>query len=80
MKCPRCETTVLDELVREGSAVNLCPSCHGVWLDPGELEGLISNAIREFKRRHHLGGRGYVQTAAVVNRFQESSEVLKEKP
>lgn len=48
MKCPRCETTVLDEREREGLTIDVCPSCRGIWLDRGELEKLIARATRDF--------------------------------
>jgi uncharacterized protein len=39
LHCPKCgnrpEETVMDEV-----AVDICPSCHGVWLDDGELAKL----------------------------------------
>lgn len=47
MKCPRCESPVLDERVRDGVTIDACPQCRGVWLDRGELEKLISRALDE---------------------------------
>ncbi len=38
-KCPRC-ATALTEVEHEGLKVERCPSCHGVWLDAGELDQL----------------------------------------
>jgi Zn-finger nucleic acid-binding protein len=49
MKCPRCETTTLDERDRDGITVDACPSCRGLWLDRGELEKLIARATRELE-------------------------------
>jgi Zn-finger nucleic acid-binding protein len=49
MKCPRCETTTLDERDRDGITVDACPGCRGLWLDRGELEKLIARATREIE-------------------------------
>ena len=49
MKCPRCETAVLDEREREGITIDVCASCRGLWLDRGELEKLIARATRELE-------------------------------
>ena len=34
--CPKCGTKLAEE-VMDGVNVDICPSCHGVWLDDGEL-------------------------------------------
>ncbi len=47
MKCPRCETPMLDEKDRDGIVVDACAQCRGIWLDRGELEKLIARATRE---------------------------------
>ena len=49
MKCPRCETIVLDEKERDGITIDACRQCRGIWLDRGELERLIARAIDEQK-------------------------------
>jgi uncharacterized protein len=49
MRCPRCETTTLDEKDREGVVVDICAQCRGVWLDRGELEKLIARAARDLE-------------------------------
>jgi Zn-finger nucleic acid-binding protein len=49
MKCPRCETAVLDERERSGLTIDVCTSCRGVWLDRGELEKLLALAKRELE-------------------------------
>ena len=36
LTCPRC-TSQLDERILRGVTVDVCPKCHGVWLDSGEL-------------------------------------------
>ena len=47
MKCPRCESTILDERDRDGVTIDVCPKCRGIWLDRGELERLIARAMDE---------------------------------
>lgn len=37
MKCPACQTTLITS-ERMGLEIDVCPTCRGVWLDPGELE------------------------------------------
>ena len=60
MKCPRCESTVLDERERDGVTIDVCPQCRGIWLDRGELERLIARATAEMeaaeRRVFHDGG------------------------
>jgi len=52
MKCPRCETTVLDERTRDGVVVDACRECRGIWLDRGELEKLIARSGVEAETRY----------------------------
>jgi Zn-finger nucleic acid-binding protein len=49
MICPRCETSTLREIDRDGVAIDQCPDCRGVWLDRGELEKLVNRAVREIE-------------------------------
>ena len=42
MNCPRCHTSFLEELDRDGITIDRCTSCRGVWLDRGELERLTT--------------------------------------
>jgi Zn-finger nucleic acid-binding protein len=58
MKCPRCETSVLDERERNGVTVDVCGQCRGVWLDRGELEKLLAFAQREVDQERAYYGRG----------------------
>ncbi len=39
MNCPRCGTPLNAHTLHDVS-VDECPSCHGMWLDAGELEAL----------------------------------------
>ena len=44
MNCPRCESSTLLEIDRDGITLERCKSCRGIWLDRGELEKLIARA------------------------------------
>ncbi len=44
MTCPRCETSQLTEVERDGVTIDRCDGCRGIWLDRGELEKLIARA------------------------------------
>ena len=37
LHCPKCGTTLEEAVIKE-VAVDLCPGCHGIFLDAGELE------------------------------------------
>ena len=39
MRCPKCGTRLNTHTLHDVS-VDECPSCHGMWLDAGELEAL----------------------------------------
>jgi len=41
MRCPKCGTRLNSHTLHDVS-VDECPSCHGMWLDAGELEALAS--------------------------------------
>lgn len=40
-RCPKCVTSKLLHVERGGMTVELCPSCRGLWLDPGELTVML---------------------------------------
>lgn len=40
LMCPNCHEG-MKEVMREGVLIDMCPKCHGVWLDRGELAKLI---------------------------------------
>lgn len=42
LMCPNCHTG-MKEIDREGVKVDMCPQCHGVWLDRGELQKLLDS-------------------------------------
>ena len=37
LKCPRCGETLKEQTFQK-ILIDQCPSCHGIWLDAGELE------------------------------------------
>ncbi|MCS7058509.1 MAG: zf-TFIIB domain-containing protein [Meiothermus sp.] len=43
--CPNCESG-MNEVVRNGVHIDVCPKCRGVWLDGGELEKLLGQVRR----------------------------------
>ncbi len=45
LMCPNCQSG-MKEINREGVQIDMCPQCHGVWLDRGELQKLM-DAVRE---------------------------------
>lgn len=61
MLCPRCETSSLIELDRQGLTIDRCERCRGVWLDRGELEKLMA---REREREGEGDERRYEATEA----------------
>jgi Zn-finger nucleic acid-binding protein len=72
MKCPRCETTALEQIERDGVPIEFCQQCKGLWLDRGRLEKLIAGAAGEeddFERR-----RGYDDDDD-DNRYRKGSRV-----
>ena len=48
MKCPKCEVLV-NEVMRAGVLVDVCPRCLGMWLERGELEKIAAR-LREVER------------------------------
>jgi Zn-finger nucleic acid-binding protein len=41
MQCPRCDGR-LHEVTYEDVRIDRCDKCHGIWLDAGELEQIVS--------------------------------------
>ena len=42
MHCPKCGSSLNEESL-EGVTVDVCPVCHGIWLDDGELVKVIES-------------------------------------
>jgi hypothetical protein len=49
MTCPRCGGTLVQRVWR-GVSLDSCTSCHGLWLDAGELAMLAHEPERELLR------------------------------
>ena len=47
MKCPSCKDFDLLMSERKGIEIDYCPSCRGVWLDRGELDKLVQQAVQQ---------------------------------
>ena len=45
MSCPRCGGNLVERKLTE-AVIDVCSSCHGVWLDAGELE-MLSHVSRD---------------------------------
>ncbi|MCS7083124.1 MAG: zf-TFIIB domain-containing protein [Bacteroidetes bacterium] len=59
--CPNCQTG-MQEVVRNGVLIDVCPQCRGVWLDRGELEKLLGAAReldREYEREYERFYKGH---------------------
>ena len=39
MRCPKCRSD-MEQVDFEGTVIDRCSTCHGIWFDPGELEKL----------------------------------------
>jgi Zn-finger nucleic acid-binding protein len=46
MKCPKCKTESLREFSVEGTMVDRCSSCEGIWFDAQELIELLAEDAR----------------------------------
>ncbi len=42
MNCPLCTDQSLQPHRRGGIEIDICPQCHGIWLDRGEIDRLGS--------------------------------------
>jgi len=52
MQCPVCsEELKLAE--RQGVEIDYCPKCRGIWLDPGELDKIITRSATIESNRAH---------------------------
>ncbi len=83
MKCPRCESSILDERDRDGLTIDVCRECRGVWLDRGELEKLVSRATREMQDHdrspRHEDADDYEDTPAGGSRGAEGRRTPERK-
>lgn len=47
-KCPVCDV-FMNEVVKVGVLIDVCPQCRGTWLDKGEMEK-IQERLKEVRR------------------------------
>lgn len=47
MTCPKCSGQKLEAVVVDGTEVDRCPACGGVWFDKGELGEALRAAARQ---------------------------------
>lgn len=47
MTCPKCNGRKLEPVVVDGTEVDRCPACGGVWFDKGELGETLRTATRQ---------------------------------
>lgn len=52
--CPKCSGT-MQVVVRNGIQIEQCTTCHGVFLDFGELENMIDMETRMQQQRNQAG-------------------------
>ncbi len=43
--CPKCKTEPMKQEIFEGIEVDRCPACKGLYLDSGELKGLLAKKM-----------------------------------
>lgn len=47
MTCPKCSGQKLEPVVIDGTEVDRCPACCGVWFDKGELGQTLRQATKQ---------------------------------
>jgi Zn-finger nucleic acid-binding protein len=47
MTCPKCRGQKLEPVVVDGTEVDRCPACGGVWFDKGELGQTLRQATKQ---------------------------------
>ncbi|MCC6239065.1 MAG: zf-TFIIB domain-containing protein [Phycisphaerales bacterium] len=52
MRCPNCQVELVSSQ-RLGVQLDYCPSCHGVWLECGNLNALIERANEDVVEAVH---------------------------
>jgi Zn-finger nucleic acid-binding protein len=50
MKCPRCGSTDFVTTQYEDVEIDRCQSCHGIWLDEGELVEIVDVRDKKFNK------------------------------
>jgi Zn-finger nucleic acid-binding protein len=47
MNCPTCRDTILVMAERQGTEIDYCPKCRGIWLDRGKLDKILERSAPE---------------------------------
>lgn len=59
MNCPACNVALM-MTERQGTEIDYCPKCRGVWLDRGELDKIIEKSLAaDAPRATSAGERDY---------------------
>lgn len=67
MNCPTCNIQlILSD--RQGVEINYCPTCRGVWVDPGGLDKIIDRSMSNVPGTEFSGG---ARESHRANRYQE---------
>ena len=45
MNCPKCGKETMNAEIYEGIEIDRCPTCKGIYLDSGELKGMIEKKM-----------------------------------
>ncbi len=48
MNCPTCQTSTLITTEYESVEIDVCKTCHGVWLDENEVGAIVKNRTLKF--------------------------------
>ena len=88
MSCPKCDTE-MEALTYEDLEVDQCPSCHGVWLDKGELDEVMRHLHRRVRELVDAGTigegeldrvRALLQSRRPQERFRRLRELILRHP
>ena len=78
MDCPRCKTA-MNQRTRADVEIDVCPQCHGVWLDGGELAKVLemdrARTDAEKRENWRLYDRGRDAYEAVPDDQDEKSAI-----
>ena len=58
-KCPRCGGRKLKAVVIEKTELDFCPSCKGMFFDPGELDRVFPGILDQNQKKHKGAVRGF---------------------
>ena len=48
LRCPRCNKA-MDKATRQEVTIDVCPKCHGIWLDDNEIEKVVAFGKKKSK-------------------------------